>query len=199
MPLPLNFVVIDCETSGLSPERHALLSIGAVTASGREFYRECLFDESKEIDQAAMAVNGLDLNLSSSDDVFPEYAVQELCDWLAQEHPCRWIFGGKNPMFDWGFLMAAAEPAGLRDALCARLSRRAIDLHSLAYWWALSQGMDLAATGFSTDDIYRRIGFEPEARPHNAMYGARLEMEIFRVLAAYPAQTVQADTVNPVG
>lgn len=81
--LPKNFVVIDCETSGLSPERHALLSIGAVTASGREFYRECLFDESKEIDARAMEVNGLDLSCSSTDDVFPEYAVQELCDWLA--------------------------------------------------------------------------------------------------------------------
>lgn len=95
--------------------------------------------------------------------------------------------------------MAAAEPAGLAGVLALSISRRAIDLHSLAYWWALREGMDLAASGFETDEIYRRIGFEPEARPHNALEGARWEMRVFRVFARnHPGVVVQADTVNTV-
>jgi DNA polymerase-3 subunit epsilon len=184
MKLPKNFVVIDCETSGLSPERHALLSIGAVTVSGREFYREVLFDETKEIDPEAMKVNGLDLTCSSSDDVWPEQAVRELIDWLGEEHAGRWIYGGRNPAFDWGFLTMVAEPSGLMKALVSRISRRAIDQHSLAYWWALQRGIDMTAGEFGTDTIYRALGFEPEPRPHTAIQGARLEMAVFRALAA---------------
>lgn len=187
--MPANFVVVDCETSGLSSERHALLSIGAVTASGREFYRECLFDERRELDAAAMAVNGINLGLVNADDEFPDEAVLHLCEWLIME-PIddaadlgrRWIMGGKNPQFDYGFLLAAAETAERQELLREKLSRRCVDLHSLAYDWAIRHGIDFTARDFSTEAIYGLLGFQPEPKPHNALAGARLEMEIFRRL-----------------
>ena len=37
--LPGNFVVVDIETTDLDPERGSILEIGAVTTSGRVFYR----------------------------------------------------------------------------------------------------------------------------------------------------------------
>lgn len=180
--LPPNFVVIDCETSGLDAARHALLSVGAVTASGREFYRECLFDETREIDAEAMAVNGLDLNCTSSDDVWPEQAVMELLAWLREEHDGRWLHGGKNPQFDRAFLAMAAGPA-LEQPLKDTISRRTIDLHTWAYVWAMGRGIDCAAPEFSTDLIYAHLGYQPEPRPHQALQGARLAMAVFRTLA----------------
>lgn len=187
MKLPKNFCVIDCETSGLSPDRHALLSIGAITTSRDTFYRECLFDETREIDPAAMAVNGISLGLYNKDDVFPEQAITQLLDWLevravaeGLSADTRWIFGGKNPQFDYGFLCATcANFPDLLLRLRARISRRAVDLHSLAYAWALSHEIDFGHPDFSTDMIYGQLGFQPEPKPHNALNGARLAMQQF--------------------
>lgn len=191
MKLPENFVVVDCETSGLSPERHALLAVGAITTTGAEFYRECLFDEYKAIDPEAMRVNGIALGLVNAHDVFPATAVKELCDWLGDQavragliRETCWIMGGKNPKFDWDFLTEVVRPEPLLAVrLQATISRRGLDLHSLAYWWGLDEGMNLAVPGFKTQQIYARLGFAEEPWPHNARNGARLEMEIFKSLA----------------
>lgn len=182
MTLPKNFVVLDCETSGLDPARHALLSVGAVTASGREFYRECLFDETREVDPAAMAVNGINLALTSADDVWPEQAVLELLAFLREEHDGKWLHGGKNPKFDRDFLHLAAGPA-LQEQLGTTLSRRTIDVHSWAYLWAFGHGIDCTAPEFCTDVIYAHLGFAPEEKPHQALRGAQHAMAIFRALA----------------
>jgi hypothetical protein len=180
--LPRNFVVIDCETSGLDPKRHALLSIGAVTASGREFYRECLFDESCEIDPEAMAVNQINLGLQNAEeDAWPAMAVLELVDWLREEHGGRWVMGGKNPQFDYAFLLEAAG-IGVADEWRGCVSRRCVDLHAWAYGWAMAAGLDVAAA--DTESIYGALGYAPEPRPHQALQGARLEMAIFRDLMA---------------
>jgi len=174
-----NIVAIDCETSGLDPCRHALLSVGAVTLAGDEFYRECLFDETKEVSSEAMEVNGLSLE-PSGDQVFPEYAVAELCAWLRSFGHERWVVVGKNPQFDYKFLCAAGKLAG--DDVRNTLSRRCLDMHALAYAWACRNGVDMAAPGLSSDYIYRRLGVGLEPLPHHALHGARVAMSVFRRL-----------------
>jgi hypothetical protein len=65
----------------------------------------------------------------------------------------------------------------------------------------MQRGIDFTAPDFSTDTIYRLLGFEPEPLPHVAIQGARLEMAVFRDLASrgifVPAPLVMGG--GPVG
>ena len=54
-------IVVDIETSGTSPYKHSILSIGAVDFSNpeRQFYQECQIEKDKEYTEEALNVNGV--------------------------------------------------------------------------------------------------------------------------------------------
>lgn len=175
-----NFVVIDIETTGLDPKCCGILEIGAVDARGRRFYERCSIARGTRVDWAALECNGIDaLDLG---DGRPAAGVMfHLLDWLrADGYLGRWIMGGKNPQFDYGFLEANWPDPDRIEPLRDVISRRCVDLHSLAYGMALRSGWDMSDDDFSTDDLYRSIGMVPEPMPHNALRGAVHEMEGFR-------------------
>ena len=53
-------IVLDVEMSGLDPNRHSILSLGALDLDEptNQFYEECRAWDGAEIDDAALAVNG---------------------------------------------------------------------------------------------------------------------------------------------
>lgn len=191
--LPNNFVVIDLETTGLDPKACGILEIGAVDASGRRFYRRVALGRGRRVDWPALECNGidpLDLGIGVSNDA----AMAGLAKFLRAGSGARWIMGGKNPQFDYGFLKAHWPDGVIGVPLSEVISRRCVDLHSLVYGNALINGDDMADPDFSTDDLYDAVGLGSEPKPHNALRGALHEMEGFRrILIGARAATPKKD------
>lgn len=178
--LPGNFVVLDLETTGLDPAFGGILEVGAVDTAGRCFYRQVRLERGTRVDWPALECNGIDpLDLGTG--VSIEDALCDLSAWLSGGSK-RWIMGGKNPQFDYTWLGANWPKGVLGVGIGEVISRRCIDLHSLAYGYAIELGIDIAGEDFSTDDIYKQLGLQKELSPHNALRGAAHEMEGFRRL-----------------
>jgi hypothetical protein len=177
------FVVIDLETTGLEPDTCSILEIGAVDARGRKFYRRVAMDRGRRVMWPALECNGIDA-LDLAEGMPVQHALCNLFMWLGSAgksgYTGRWIMGGKNPQFDYSFLKANWPTGDIGVPLSEVISRRCVDLHSLAYGMALRSGWDMTADDFSIDNLYRSIGLEPEPKPHNALRGAIHEMEGFR-------------------
>lgn len=181
-----NFVVIDLETTGLDPETCGILEIGAVDASGRRFYSRVAMGRGRRVDWPALECNGIDA-LDLGEGIPVQHALCNLFMWLGAAgksgYTGRWIMGGKNPQFDYSFLKAYWPTGDIGVPLSEVISRRCVDLHSLAYGMALRSGWDITGDDFSLDDLYAAVGLDPEPKPHNALRGAVHEMEGFhRVL-----------------
>lgn len=179
--LPDNLVVIDLETGGLDENLHPILELGAVDAAGRELNLR-IRTEKMDMLAEVLDVNGIALH-EVHEGLSVKRAMVRLYVWLMESHPYTWLLAGKNPNFDRGFL-SKAWPESELNGLSATISRRTIDIHTLAYGWAMQERpeLDLTAKDFRTDLIYQSMGLSDEPKPHHALRGARLEMLALRFL-----------------
>lgn len=173
-------IIADMESSGLDPEKHGLLSVGAVDFSDPQntFYGECRLWDGGHVDDAALGVNGFtrdqinDPSKQSDGDL-----MRKFLEW-SSTCPERTI-GGQNPSSDRGFLRAAAH----RSHLDWPFAYRTIDLHSVAYYHMTKRGVEIPAlhghSSLSLDKILVYVGMPPEPKPHNGLRGAKLEAEAF--------------------
>ncbi len=175
-------IVVDTETTGLYPEKHSIVSIGAVffsePVSHPLFYEECRIWDGAEVSKAALAVNGFteeeirDPRKQSLGDL-----VRHFLKWV-EDIPFRTI-AGENPSFDRGFLENSCERHGIAWAF----GHRTVDLHSLCFAHHLERGsMPAIKNGrsdLSTDKILRYVGLPEEPKPHHALVGAKMEAEAF--------------------
>src|SRR5262245_29770057 len=105
-------VVVDVETTGLKPERHGIIEIGAVDlTTGLEFFAECRIPVLCEWEQEALDVNGA----TPSRCYDPAYqreieAVIQFSAWLEQS--CGIVkevavLAGMNPRYDLQMILGA--------------------------------------------------------------------------------------------
>lgn len=178
-------VILDIETTGLDPEEHGILSIGAIDLSDPEetFYEECRIREGEKIDENALEVNGFTLDecrdrtKQSTRDL-----IQHFDAWL-NSRTVKMIGGLQVAAYDVPFYNRKAVQVGLRT----RLHRRSIDLHSIAYAKMQALGKVVPMTdGWSvmdTDFIHPFCGLPKEPKPHNALNGAKWEAEsLYRLM-----------------
>lgn len=164
-------IVVDVETGGLDPLINPLLSIGAVDyETGDEFYIECGANPRQDCDDAALAINGF-----TSEQAFSpskpsgQEAYARFVEWARGRSNV--LAGQQVGSFDIPFLHVYA---GGKTAFEKVFSRRSIDLHSVAY--------ARFGDSMSLDGILKACGLAPEPKPHNALTGARLERDAFKVL-----------------
>lgn len=175
-------IIVDVETTGVHPEKHAILSIGAVDFSHpeKQFYEECYIWEGAQVMQegeeglnGALLINGFteenirDKNKNSQKEIIEKfYAWVQTCE--------EQTFAGQNISFDLGFLTATAK----REGINWYLKRRSIDLHTLAYAEYLKKSLPVPIN-INLDTTLVYVGLPEEPKPHHALTGAKLEAEAF--------------------
>ena len=171
-------VVVDVETTGLSPARHGIISIGAVEFEkpANQFYGECQVEKHIEIDRAALEVNGFTIEeITKTDRPLPKILAKDFYEWLK---PIKdKTLGGHNTGFDAGMLRVAFGSARLKWPFGFRL----IDMHALAYGHMKSRGHTIPlihdTSAISANTVHEYVGLPREPEPHNALVGAKMEAE----------------------
>jgi DNA polymerase III epsilon subunit-like protein len=186
-------VVVDVETTGIDPDRCAILEIGAVAlVSDEEFSMSCSVPFGVRIEKRALEVNGVPYE-GIYDRPFPP-------DWKCVVEFDAWcrdralsLLAGMNPSFDLNFLKAAGKRVirseqGEPFMPMPAFPHRTLDMHTLAVTWAVQHGVSVPERGFYSDAVYELLGLPPEPRPHRAIEGALWEAAAFRVMLGIDAQ-----------
>lgn len=181
-------IVVDVETTGLTPYEHGVCSIGAVVLEpsgwhhGEVFYRECRPRPEATVDPAALAVNGFTREDLADADKPPEgRAVQDFLKW-AMRTTTDHTLAGHNPRFDLDFLRAALECGDDRSPYYNwPLGWRIVDLHTLVYAAHVLLGRDVplyrGTSALGLNKCLAFVGLPKEPDPHNALTGAKMEAE----------------------
>lgn len=174
-------LIVDTECSGLRPERHSILSIGALDFRNpsNRFYGECHVWEGAHIMEEALEVNGFTQEQATDSAKQSEAElVAAFLEW-SQALPERTLTG-QNVSYDRNMLMAAAERAGLNW----NLAYRTVDVHSLCWMHIVKTSgippvdVEHKRSQLDSKAILEYCGLPAEPDPHNALTGALWHAEV---------------------
>lgn len=174
-------LIVDTECSGLRPERHSILSIGALDFRNpsNRFYGECHVWEGAHIMEEALEVNGFTQEQATDSAKQSEAElVAAFLEW-SQALPERTLTG-QNVSYDRNMLMAAAERAGLNW----NLAYRTVDVHSLCWMHIVKTSgippvdVEHKRSQLNSKAILEYCGLPAEPDPHNALTGALWHAEV---------------------
>ena len=170
-------IIVDVETTGIIPWKHAIVSIGAINYSDpkQQFYQECRIFDGAEIDHRALEVNGFgDDEIRDPTRASLEETLAEFTDWWQLQK--GQVLGGMNVGFDRYFLIAGCE----RSKITLPIGHRTYDLHTLCAAHSLYRAQQtLEEAPFTTNKIFHYVGLPTEPKPHHALVGAKMEAEAF--------------------
>ena len=172
-----NLVSIDLETTGLDPNRHQILSIGAVCpVNHAEFYEEVAHKELI-VDKFAGKMNK-DLLFNDGNEI--GLAMIYLRRWLIKNYtiPRDLIILGKQPSFDRAFLLLAMKNVathGFKQAEDFPFSHRCLDINSILLYNAVRQQTTFADERTALEETVKdqMIVDEKYIKEHNALHDAR--------------------------
>jgi len=169
------YIVVDVETSGPTPGKFALLSIGACTVSSprQNFYAE-LQPDAEDMLEEAMQVNKLSLDELHRTGLPPREALAQLSDWVERVLPERQkaVFTAFNAPFDWMFIdhyfhkYLGKNPFGYK----------ALDIK--AFYMGV-YGVNWSET--SHNKISAKLTHDHQL-PHHALEDAILEADLFELI-----------------
>lgn len=186
-----NLCMIDVETSGRDPKKHAILELALGALGTRKGSQELigvtdfLISEPPgfEVEPKALEINGLDIDTVLSDGRNPIVAVTDILGFFkASGFEHQIVLVGWNVGFDASFLRRLWSVAG-RDAEFDKVfSYRAIDLASVA--------MSLNAAGHavpvSSQDAFKFFGATPEpGQRHRARGDMLAALTVFEAMRHY--------------
>ena len=173
-------IVLDIETSGLSPEKNGIWQIGAIDLDNPDDK----FIEEGRIDCDDAAEAGALLVIGKTEDELRDIGKRSQKELLALFFEwCRVIKAKtclcQNPQFDSVFISMKARKYGMENPL----HFRAFDLHSLAQMKHFSvRGNFFMEGGFSKmslKGVLEFCGMEDSREAHNAIEDCMLEAECF--------------------
>ena len=161
------FVVLDLETTGLSPDRDRITEVGAVRARGGEVLAELrtFVHPGVPIPPAVTTITGItDADVAHAPDVATVLPI--VLDFLGDA-----VFVAHNARFDLGFLRAAAARLGL-----PRLRPRVVDTAVLARRLIRDEVRDLRL-----GTLARHLR-APDTPDHRALHDARATLHVLHAL-----------------
>lgn len=167
-------IAVDVETSGISPQKNSILSIGAVDMSDPDntFYGECRAWDGAEIQEEALAVNGFTMQQATDPLRMTEAElIIKFKEWVRslKTNP---LMCGMNVAFDRDFIREASNRAGIRTPF----SYRTVDVHAVAWYYVTVNGAR-PPKNLSLNRIAEMVGAGREPDPHNALTGAMYAAE----------------------
>ncbi len=178
-------IVLDVESSGLSPHHNSILSLGALDLDNptNQFYDECRVWDGAGIDDGALAINGFtreeitDASRKSEGELIAAFVA-----W-ATDRPENRMLAAQNPSFDLEFVQAACSRAGID----CPFGKRTIDVHTLVWTHMSLHGVtpptDKHRSAISLDTALNYCGIPGEPKPHNALMGAMCHAEVISRIA----------------
>ena len=132
-------VFIDTETGGTDPQRHSLLSIGAVVYEDgelKETLHTTIRHDTYKVTRSALAHNGIDLVQHDQSSPTHREAISQFTGWLKavqkRAKTGKLIMGGHNPSFDRSFIKPQS------GVLCQRPCK---SVYGLGHLWCVELGL----------------------------------------------------------
>lgn len=175
-----SMIVLDIEASGVNPEKHSIVSIGALHLENpnNQFYDECRVWDGAHIDPEALKINGFtEEELRDPNKKTEAEIVKAFIAWATDIEGDRTL-AGQNVSFDRDFIRLGAERAGIDYPFAFRT----IDTHTLAYMHMSNAGVPIPVvnhrSALDLDAILNYCGIPDEPMPHNALTGAMSHAEV---------------------
>lgn len=175
-------LVVDCEMTGLSPEKNSLVSAGAVDFEHpeRQLYEECRAWEGAHIEPEALEVNGF--TKEQVTDPRKQSEGELVHKFIAfAEGMADITIAGQNVFTDQYFLQAAAVRAG---HTAWPFAHRILDIHSICWTHMIKRGVVPPIdpvkkhTALNLTAVLGYCGIPEEPKPHNALTGAKCNAEV---------------------
>lgn len=180
-------IVLDVETTGLVPEKHSILSLGAVDLDEptNQFYEECQVWEGAGISDEALAINGFtreEVVGQGSAKQTEAALIASFVAW-ATDRPKDRTLAAQNVSFDLEFVQAACKRAGIESPF----GKRTLDVHTLTWLHMTSRGIVPPVakhhSAINLDAALMYCGLPGEPKPHNALTGALCHAEVIARIA----------------
>lgn len=174
-------IVVDIEASGIGPEEHSIVSLGAIDFDNpsRQMYEECRVWDGAHINDQALEVNGFDLEQITDPKKQTEAdLVHKFAAWA--EPVADRTLAGQNVSFDRDILQAAAKRAKHTEWPFAH---RTLDTHTLAWMHMVKRGLtppidpEHHRSALNLRAVCDYCGIPEEPLPHNALSGAKVHAE----------------------
>lgn len=174
-------LVIDIEASGLTFDKHSIVSLGALDLEKptNRFYAECRVWDGAEIAEDALEVNGFTLEQVTDQNKMTEAElIRNFIAWSEDLH--NRTFLGQNVAMDRDWARGAALRAGLEWPF----AHRTIDTHSLGWMHMVKAGLkppldeEHRRSALNLDELLNYCGIPAEPEPHNALTGALCHGEV---------------------
>ena len=175
-------IAVDTEGSGIGPETHSIVSIGAIDMDNpsRQLYEECRVWEGARINDQALEVNGFTKEQITDPAKQSEAElVHKFAAWAEGSNDRT--MAGQNISYDRDLLQAAAIRA---KHTAWPFAHRTIDTHSLAWMHMVKRGLTPPVdpqkkhSALNLDAILNYCGIPEEPTPHNALTGAKCHAEV---------------------
>lgn len=178
-------IVLDVESTGLSPLKHSIVSLGALDLNEptNQFYDECRVWDGADIVDDALAINGFSREeVTDTARKSEAELITAFVSW-ACDRPHNRMLAAQNPSFDLEFVQAACARAGIE----CPFGKRTIDVHSLVWLHMSERGIapptDKQRSSINLDFALRYCGVPEEPKPHNALTGALCHAEVISRIA----------------
>jgi DNA polymerase III epsilon subunit-like protein len=180
-------IVLDVETTGLVPEKHSILSLGALDLDDptNQFYEECQVWDGADIEDGALAINGFsreEITGQGSGKQTEAGLIASFVAW-ATDRPKDRTLAAQNVSFDLEFVQAACKRAGIE----CPFAKRTIDVHTVAWMHMTQRGIETPLknghSAINLDAALRYCGIPEEPKPHNALTGAYCHAEVIARIA----------------